>query len=99
MLSDVGYSVLEALSGTAALAIIDHGALVDAVLTDVLMPDIGGQELARAVRQRRPGLGVIFMSGYSATCDDAADALKPDRLLRKPFSDADLAHAIRDALA
>jgi|TARA_R110002110_G_scaffold116584_5_gene288186 signal transduction histidine kinase/CheY-like chemotaxis protein len=99
VLSDVGYSVLEALSGTAALAIIDHGALVDAVLTDVLMPDIGGQELARAVRQRRPGLGVIFMSGYSATCDDAADALKPDRLLRKPFSDADLAHAIRDALA
>ena len=99
VLRDVGYSVLEALSGPAALAMIDNGALVDAVLTNVVMPDTSGQELARAVHQRRPGLAIIFMSGYSATCDDAAYPLEPDRLLRKPFSDADLAHAIQNALA
>lgn len=97
-LRDVGYTVLEALSGTEALAIIDDGAVVDAILTDVVMPGIGGQELAQAVYQRRPGLAVVFMSGSLATSGDAAFPLDTHRILRKPFSDADLAQAIQNAL-
>jgi signal transduction histidine kinase len=98
VLRDVGYSVHEALSGADALAMIDDGTLVDAVLTDVVMPGIGGRELAQAVHRRRPDLAVVFMSGYAATPDDSTYPLDTDRILRKPFSDADLAQAIRNVL-
>jgi CheY-like chemotaxis protein len=72
---------------------------VDLLLTDLLMPHLGGHELASRLRQRRPGLPVIYMSGYA---DDertrSAVRAGQDPLLKKPFRTAELVHQVRQAL-
>lgn len=79
-----GYRVLQAADGASALALIDAHGLPDLVLTDLMMPDMGGAELARRVAERWPALPVLFMSGYPA------DVLSPDQgergLIEKPFT-------------
>jgi two-component system, cell cycle sensor histidine kinase and response regulator CckA len=91
MLKKFGFEVLEAKHGQDALVLWEnHSGAVDVVLTDVVMPAMGGAELARRLRQRQPGLRVVFMSGYTqgtlelASMDEAAT-----RFLPKPFT-ADL---------
>ncbi len=95
----IGYSVLQAPSGAEALALIDESSSVDAVLIDVTMPVMTGPELAQEIRRRRPDLPVILMSGSSATVDDDKEhPFATDRILRKPFSDTELATVIRAVL-
>jgi PAS domain S-box-containing protein len=96
----LGYQVIEAESGAAALKLLAGGAAVDLMFTDVVMPGgFDGQELARQARALRPGLRVLFTTGYT---EDAA--LRHDRLaagtqvLSKPYRRADLARRIREAL-
>jgi|SRR4051812_35005321 two-component system cell cycle sensor histidine kinase/response regulator CckA len=61
-----GYIVLEASQGVEALSLIqDHGARVDLILTDVVMPHMSGSELVERLRKEYPTLKVIFMSGYT----------------------------------
>jgi len=70
MLQSAGYPVVEAGDGHAALvAIREHGAPIDVLITDLVMPRMGGRELARALRGVFPALPVLFMSGYA---DDVA---------------------------
>jgi len=69
-LSEAGFDVLDAADGHQALAVIAGQDQVDLVLTDLAMPELGGRELAQRLSQTRPGLPVIFMSGY--TDDDLA---------------------------
>jgi CheY-like chemotaxis protein len=74
-------------------------ARVDLLLTDVVMPQLTGPELAEALRQRRPGVPVLYMSGYTANAvaqEGVRDASV--RLLQKPFTNDSLARAIRGAL-
>jgi CheY-like chemotaxis protein len=66
VLSDLGYTVLEAGDGRAGLQIVESTARVDLLLTDVGLPGgMNGRQLADASRQRRPDLKVLFMTGYA----------------------------------
>jgi signal transduction histidine kinase/CheY-like chemotaxis protein len=95
-----GYAVLEAGDGREALALWDrHGGAVDLVLTDLLMPHLGGTELAARLREQRPELPVIFMSAYTD------DELVPEGLravgipfLQKPFRPDALMEVLRQTL-
>ena len=72
---------------------------VDLVVTDVVMPHLGGIELARELRNRRPDLPVLFISGYtnSALAEEADSGDVPD-LLQKPFAPRELRRRVRNAL-
>ncbi|MBY9064770.1 response regulator [Sphingomonas yunnanensis] len=89
MLRDLGHQVTEASDGAAALAALDDGLPVDAVLTDYMMPRMNGAELAAAVHRRRPDLPVLVVTGYAG--GDLALELPQ---LAKPFRRADLAGAL-----
>jgi two-component system cell cycle sensor histidine kinase/response regulator CckA len=66
ILKDVGYRLYEAKGPEAALEIVrDPGVVLDGLVTDVVMPRMGGRQLAESVQAIRPGIGVLFMSGYS----------------------------------
>jgi PAS domain S-box-containing protein len=94
-----GYRVLEAADGAEALALGEARPEIDAVVTDLMMPTLGGIELARLLRERRPGLPVVFVSGYT---DNGLVARELDRsvlLVKKPFTPRELLHALRRALA
>jgi hypothetical protein len=96
VLSKLGYRVLEAEGGAAALALLDAGQAVDALLSDVVMPGMRGGELAEAFRLRRPGRPVILMSGYA---DGGLGAPGPaDAFLAKPLTPEGLARVLRAAL-
>jgi two-component system, cell cycle sensor histidine kinase and response regulator CckA len=87
ILARAGYTVLEARDGEEALTLFaTHQGEIDLLLTDAVMPRMGGIALATALRKRRPGLPIVLMSGYS---EDMAygDAHLPDGVafLQKPF--------------
>jgi two-component system cell cycle sensor histidine kinase/response regulator CckA len=93
-----GYTVLEAATPGEALLLSDaHGAAIDLLLADVVMPVMSGRELAILLAERRPGLRVIYMSGYLDTALARHNVVGPDiRLLTKPFTTAELAQAVRE---
>jgi PAS domain S-box-containing protein len=96
-----GYTVLEATNGAEALAIAEQhsGAPIQLLLTDMIMPQLGGYELAQRVRQRLPGLPVVLMSGYTDNSAIRTGTLDNDiTFLQKPFTPAALAHTVRQAL-
>ena len=93
-----GYRVLEAADGSAALA-LGSAEHVDLLLTDMVMPELGGKELAERLRVRTPELKVIFMSGYADGGLSDNGALQPGtELLEKPFAFADLLDRVRHVL-
>jgi PAS domain S-box-containing protein len=90
MLGDLGYQVVEAGSAEEALRVIESGAHLDVVVTDHLMPGMTGTDLARAVRDRRPELPVLIVSGYAEV-----DGVAPDLpRLTKPFRKNELAASL-----
>lgn len=96
-----GYEVIEASTGGEALEVIaGKEDRIDIVLSDVIMPEMDGPTLLKALRTKRPELKFIFMSGYP---DDAfSTSLAPDTpfaFIQKPFSLADLAAKVKDELA
>lgn len=100
-LGSLGYTTLVAGDGAAALAIVDRGAGFDLLFTDMIMPGgMNGRDLAEAVRKRRPGVKVLYTSGYS---DDAVvheGHLDPGiALLTKPYRKQELSRKIREVLA
>jgi two-component system cell cycle sensor histidine kinase/response regulator CckA len=100
ILERAGYRVLVADSGTEALGLCEHMPTpIDVLLTDVVMPGVGGRELAVRVSARYPGVKVLFMTGYA---DDEAfrrGILDPGQsLMVKPFSPADLLRKLREVL-
>ena len=98
VLRRAGYKVLEATDGNEALAVCrDPQHRLDLVLTDVVMPNMGGRELAAALRTESPDLPVILMSGYTRD----ASILSGDpglAFLEKPFTTESLTHRVRQAL-
>ncbi len=96
-LRSLGYTVLEASNGVEAMTILEREPKIDLLFTDIVMPGgIGGRQLADAACQLRPGLKVLFTSGYSA------DAIVHDgrldsgvQLLAKPYLRGELAGRIR----
>ncbi len=92
-----GYTVCEASKPGEALEVLRSPARVDALITDVVMPEIKGPELARRARQHRPELPVLFISGYAA---GELDSVEDERqaFLQKPFSPAQLGEALHALL-
>lgn len=99
MLRRNGYSVIAAPTGTQALALAaEHD--FDMLLTDVVMPEISGLELAERIRQLRPAASILFMSGYSPDLfGGKRDMAEGITLLQKPFTEQALLEGIRTAMA
>ncbi|HTT86895.1 MAG TPA: response regulator, partial [Acidimicrobiales bacterium] len=99
-LEERGYLVVAAAHGAEALAVT--GSLerpVDLLVTDVVMPEMSGVELAEALAGRWPSLAVLFMSGHLDEHAMARHPLDPDAdLLAKPFTPAQLGRRVRHAL-
>jgi signal transduction histidine kinase/ActR/RegA family two-component response regulator len=95
-LKRLGYNVLQAGNGLEALAVADHHAgIIDVVVTDIVMPRMGGPELVEKLRQKRERVAVIFMSGYTETAALENSNIGVDAvLLNKPFSTEALARKI-----
>jgi CheY-like chemotaxis protein len=64
-LEDAGYEVMEAATGGQALRLLQAGIAVDALLTDIRMPEASGWEVAKAYRERFPDLPVLYVTGYA----------------------------------
>jgi two-component system cell cycle sensor histidine kinase/response regulator CckA len=99
-LKNKGYKVWEAASGEAALEIVAaHGDEIDLLISDVVMPNMDGPTLVKAIRERNQRMKIIFISGY------AEDAFKKNlakgeafSFLPKPFSLKQLAEKVKDVL-
>jgi signal transduction histidine kinase/response regulator RpfG family c-di-GMP phosphodiesterase len=100
-LRDLGYEVIEAEHGPAALEMM-AGSKVDLLFTDVAMPGgMTGRQLAREAQSRKPELRVLLTSGYADRIADESSSPgngSAPRLLKKPYRDHELAHAVRQAL-
>ena len=99
-LRELGYRVLESHDGPSALRLLDRQEQpVHLLLTDVVMPEMSGRELAVAVHARQPDLPVLYTSGYTRNAITNAGRLAPNvDLLAKPFTFADLAAKVREVL-
>ncbi len=99
-LTDLGYQVLEATNGLDALAILASDEPIDLLFTDVVLPDgMNGAEVARTAEGLRPGLKVLYASGYTQEALVYQGRLEPGvTLLPKPYRKRDLAEAIRAVL-
>ena len=97
-----GYTVLTAANGDEARRLIDtHQAPLDLVLSDVVMPQLGGPELARHLAEIRPELPVVFMTGYSdypITREHGDNRIGSRRAIMKPFHPRELLSLVREAL-
>jgi PAS domain S-box-containing protein len=94
LLRSLGYTVVAAGSGAEALALeASHPRPIDVLVTDVMMPEMSGVELAATMRTRRRGLRVLFVSGYAEGIAD------DEHFLAKPFSAEQLAQTLREILA
>ena len=100
VLRDQGYEILEARDGNEALRVCaQKGDAIDLVLSDVIMPGMGGRELSRALAASRPGLPILFMSGYNDDGELAGSGADPGPgVLAKPFTAETLATQVREAL-
>jgi two-component system, cell cycle sensor histidine kinase and response regulator CckA len=95
-----GYKVLEAANGAMAMELIGaHGSPIDLLLTDLMMPDLNGWEVARNFLRMRTEGRVLFMSGYSEDSVARRDLIEAGgRFIQKPFTTPQLAAMIRDVL-
>ena len=99
-LTMLGYKTIAAANGPEALALVDQCAAFDLLFTDVIMPEgMNGRQLAEEIAKRRPGVSVLFTSGYPQAAIVHQGRLDPGiALLNKPYRQADLARMIREAL-
>ena len=101
VLSDHGYTVLTASNGAEALQIADAPSApeIDLPLTDVIMPIMGGKEVADRLPAKRPSLKVLFTSGYAYDAIASQRILKPgSAFTQKPFLPLDLVDKVRKVL-
>ncbi|HLG17830.1 MAG TPA: ATP-binding protein [Blastocatellia bacterium] len=94
-----GYSVMCAASGSQAMAVSErHEGRIDLLVTDVVMPQMSGRELAERLAPVRPEMKVLYMSGYTADVLVHLDVSEGAPFLQKPFSPYDLARKTREVL-
>jgi two-component system, cell cycle sensor histidine kinase and response regulator CckA len=96
-----GYTVLEACDGLEALAVVNsYGSTIHLIITDVVMPNMSGGELAKELEVRRPEAKVLFVSGYAGkTVIDHKVVDVDANFLQKPFTLKQLSNKIRDVLS
>ena len=99
MLVENGYRVLEARNGHHALRVSEaHTEPIQLVLTDVVMPNMKGAELAERLRRARPDLRILLMSGYAEAPVIERLSRDPVAFLPKPFTSVELVEKIRQVL-
>lgn len=99
-LKQLGYRILEAENGEAALTVLKHEAGIDLVFSDMVMPgEINGAQLVMLARNLRPGIKVMLTSGYFKGSPQDGDGIPPGvEFLSKPYRRADLAAKLRGVL-
>ncbi len=100
VLKGLGYEVIEAASGDPAIALAEsHRGAIDLLISDIIMPGMNGRDLSDRLKAKRPGIRVLFVSGYPADIISGQSVLeKGVSFLPKPFSAAGLASKVREAL-
>jgi len=99
ILENNGYVVLEATNGREGLALCgSHEGPIDMLLSDVVMPELGGRELAEGARRLRPGIKVLLMSGHTQDVLLKEGIQKGVPFLHKPFAPITLAQLVRRTL-
>ncbi|MFI5228234.1 MAG: PAS domain S-box protein [Gemmatimonadales bacterium] len=95
-----GYTVVTAINGADALDVAGrHDGTIDLVITDLVMPGMGGRELARELASMRPGSKILFMSGYTEDAASRSSLLDPGAVfLSKPFTPDTLSEKVRETL-
>ena len=95
MIRELGHEVTEVGSGSEALDLFDRGLEVDAVITDYKMPRMDGAALAERIRENRPSLPILIITGYTGVTDEALHLPR----LAKPFGQAELGAALASLMA
>ena len=96
MLGEQGYRTLEAVEGKAALQILRSNQRIDLLVTDVGLPGMNGRQLADQAREMRPGLKVLFITGYAESVAMADGFLQPGmEMITKPFDLGNLSRRVR----
>jgi len=100
VLTRLGYQVLEAHDGESAIDLsAKHNGTIDLLLTDVIMPRMGGRVLADEIAKQRPGIRVLYVSGYTDDAIVRHGVLEPGvHYLEKPFTPDTLAQKVRGVL-
>jgi CheY-like chemotaxis protein len=101
LLTSLGYRVLTAPDGVRALELVaSHPQRIHLLITDVVMPRMGGFELATKLAERQPGLRVLYSSGYTESAIVEQGVLAEGiNFLQKPYSPSTLARRVREALS
>jgi two-component system CheB/CheR fusion protein len=98
-LGALGYKVVVAENGQAAIDVLRSGEKIHLVFSDVVMAGgMSGVDVARWVKENRPDIKILLTSGFADVADDEAAAGLDIKLLRKPYKQADLARAVREAV-
>ncbi len=99
-LTSAGFEVLQAPNGAVGLALVKEQRIpFDVIITDVMMPELSGPELARAARKLDPKLGIVFMSGFPEAMHNAnASDFSGAAFLAKPFAPSALVEAVRECI-
>ena len=100
VLKDLNYQVLQAPEGNSALKILESGAHdIDLLLTDVIMPGMSGRVVADQAKRLKPGIKILFMTGYSQNAIVHQGRLDPGiHLIQKPVTPPELASRVRNLL-
>jgi len=100
VLTILGYKVLSRIDGPSALKLVEEGVAFDLLLTDVMLPGgLSGVQIAQKVKQMRPGMPVLYVSGYAKDMIDAAGRTTADiHFLQKPFLRGELGRKVKTAL-
>jgi PAS domain S-box-containing protein len=98
-LARAGYKILEASNGVEAMDVASsHNGTIDLVLTDTMMPEMGGVELAHLLTETRPDIRIVMMSGYTEDVISLAARRSDLHFIEKPFTRADLMAVLQAAL-
>ncbi|QRM33914.1 response regulator [Microvirga sp. VF16] len=94
-LEDAGYEVMEAATGGQALSLLQAGIALDALLTDIRMPEANGWEVAKAYRERFPDLPVLYVTGYAEQMQPVPGGI----ILSKPYRISQVIGLLKDVAA
>lgn len=98
-LRELGYTVVQAASGPEALGLLERGQEVALLFTDVVMPDMTGRQLADRALALRPGLKVLYTTGYTRNAIVHNGVLDPGtKFLGKPFTLEQLGQKVREPI-
>jgi len=99
VLEELGYRAIQAADGPSGLRLLQSRMRIDLVVTDIGLPGLNGRQVADAARQQRPGLKVLFMTGYAGNAAIGNGLLDPGMaIITKPFAIEALATRVRDMI-